>query len=133
MTELMKKGFGLCCLCVLISSTSVVRADNPGEAGRPGRYQMFSNPHANRIYVLDTQTGRLFQLATYKDLNKEILEEIPYAFGSNQLCTPIAYEAAQKSCANKNLEYLKEYIENARQQKVIAAPAPDLPPPPRPK
>ena len=96
--------------CVLAACAGVVRADVNSEFGQSGRYQMFANPHANRVYVLDTQTGRVFQLVTYKGVSKELLEEVPYVYGSARLCSPSEYEHSNDKCFARNYDYIKELM-----------------------
>ena len=112
-------------LMFIVSFLSVTLARAEGgesSSGNGGRYQMFNNPHANRMYVLDTQTGRMFQLASYKDIGKEILEEIPYVYSSIRLCTPAEYERSPERCFTRNYDYMKNLISIQREQ--TAAPAP---------
>ena len=94
-----------------------------GASSTGGRYQMFNNPHANRMYLLDTQTGRMFQLASYKDIGKEILEEIPYVYSSVRLCTPSEYERSPERCFSRNYDYMKNLISIQREQAATPPPA----------
>jgi hypothetical protein len=106
-----------------VCGVSIAQAEG-GDSPSGGRYQMFNNPHANRMYVLDTQTGRMFQLATYKDIGKEILEEIPYVYTSLRLCTPAEYERGPDRCFSRNYDYMKNLISIQREQSAPpAAPA----------
>ena len=104
-------------------------AEGTVESTNGGRYQMFANPHANRVYVLDTQSGRVFQLANYKDIGKEIMEEVPYLYGSNKLCTPTDFERSPDKCFSRNYEYLKSLMDLKREQ--IPTPPPAGNPPPK--
>lgn len=106
---------------LVCAMTPGVRAEVSGDIRRSGRYEMFISPQGNRVYVLDSQAGRLFQLVNYKEINKEILEEIPYVFGSTRLCTPSEFEYSNDRCFNRNYEYIKTLLDVKREQ---AAPPP---------
>jgi hypothetical protein len=111
----------------LVAVVCALGAADPGDNARSGRYQLYANPHANRIYVLDSQSGRIFQLITYKDINREILEEIPYIYGSDKLCGPAEYEANSGRCSGKNYQYIKSLIDLNRHQKEVAPQPPAVP------
>jgi len=95
---------------------SWVYAEGAPDVRRSGRYELYISPQAHRIYVLDTQSGRMFQVVNYKEINKEILEEIPYVFGSNRLCTPSDYESSGERCFSKNYDYIKTLLDMRREK-----------------
>ncbi len=112
-----------------IAQVSLVRADVNADFKRSGRYQMFISPQGNRVYVLDSQSGRMFQLVNYKEIGKEILEEVPYVYGSNRLCTPSEYENSSERCFNKNYEYIKTLLDLKREHRESQTPPAPSPKP----
>ena len=110
-------------LAILMTLTASMGRADVTEFKRSGRYQLYISPQAHRVYVLDTQGGRLFQVVNYKEINKEILEEIPYVFGSARLCTPAEYETSGERCFTKNYEHIKALLDLKREQKDTAGPA----------